>query len=134
MKKKTECPIEYKQTILLINKNKLCSLTCGGCFTRILRRDSIRKKVLRPCQDLSKIGTDFAYVYKTLFGVGSLDIWGSNPEESLDTLPRPVIAFPITLPHLPHPWHDHIRRLRYVLKRRRRTTTTTTTTLTQPIT
>ena len=65
------------------NKNKLCSLTCGGCFTRILRRDPTLRKILTPCQDLSDIDADFAY--KTFLGVGSLDIWGSNPEESLDT-------------------------------------------------
>ena len=31
---------------------------------------------------MSDIGPDFAY--KIFFGVGSLDIWGSNPKESLD--------------------------------------------------
>ena len=72
----------------LENKNKLCSLTCGGCFTRISREDPTPKKVLTPCQDLSVIDADFAY--KTFSGVGSLEIQGSNPEESLDTLPRPI--------------------------------------------
>ena len=47
--------------------------------------DPTPKKVLTPCQDLSDIGADFGY--KTFFGVGSLDIWGSNPEESFDTSP-----------------------------------------------
>ena len=32
----------------------------------------------------------FKGAYKTFFGVGSLDFRGSNPKESLDTLPRPV--------------------------------------------
>ena len=50
--------------------------------------DPTPKKVLTLCQDLSDIGPDFAY--KTFFGVGSHDIQGSNPEESLDTLPRPI--------------------------------------------
>ena len=44
--------------------------------------DLTPKKVLTPCQDLSDIGADFAY--KTFFGVGSLEIQGFNPEESLD--------------------------------------------------
>ena len=51
-------------------------------------RDPTRKKVLTRCQDLSDIGADFAY--KTFFRVGSLVIRGSNPEASLDTLPRPI--------------------------------------------
>ena len=46
-------------------------------------RDLTPKKVLTPCQDLSDIGTDFAC--KTFSGVGSLEIRGSNPEESLDS-------------------------------------------------
>ena len=53
-----------------------------------LSRHLTPKKVLTPCQDLSDTGCDFAN--KTFFGVGSLEIWGSNPEERLDTLPRPV--------------------------------------------
>ena len=32
---------------------------------------------------MSNIGPDFAF--KTFFGVGSLEIQGSNPEESLDS-------------------------------------------------
>ena len=105
-----------------LNKNKLCSLTCGGCFTRVSRGDPTPKKVLTRRQDLSDIGADFAY--KTFFGVGSPNIKGSNPEDSLNT-------FPFLVPCRLYRVHDHIRKLRYVLKRR---TTTTTTTLTQPIT
>ena len=55
---------------------------------RVLRGDPTPKKVFPPCQDLSDMGADFTY--RTFFGVGSLEIQESNPEESLDTLPRPV--------------------------------------------
>ena len=69
-----------RELLLFQNKNKLCSLTCGGWFTRFLRGDATPKKVLsRPVRHRC-----------WLLGVGSLDFWGSNPEESPDTLPRPV--------------------------------------------
>ena len=47
-------------------------------------RDPTPKKVLNylQSQDMSDISPDFAY--KTFFGVGSLEIQESNPEESLD--------------------------------------------------
>ena len=44
-------------------------------------RDPTLKKVLIPSQNLSDIGPVFPF--KTFFGVGSLEIQGSNPEESL---------------------------------------------------
>ena len=44
-------------------------------FTHI-SRDPTLKKVMTRRQDLSDIGTDFAY--KTFFGVGSLDFQGSK--------------------------------------------------------
>ena len=44
------------------------------------------KKDLTRRQDLSVLVPDFAY--KTFFGVGSFDIQGSNPEESLIKLSR----------------------------------------------
>ena len=42
---------------------------------------------------MSDIGPDFAF--KTFFGVGSLDIQGSNPEESLDTTYLPFESGPL---------------------------------------
>ena len=78
-----------QEQIMLIDLRRLfyCSELSSG-LDPLRFKDPTPKKVLTLRQDLSDIGPDFAY--KTFFGVGSLDIRGSNSEEGLDTLPRHV--------------------------------------------